>query len=98
MREFDGLVFTDEHLIRTSLEEDGEGFFIALFVRETAAPTNGRNPEEAGKIAGASADIIHKTRCLGKKKKMKSYFFSNMLRMLLYSSFHATKQTPLNLR
>ncbi|KAI5669655.1 hypothetical protein M9H77_19508 [Catharanthus roseus] len=87
-----------EHLIRTSLEEDGEGFFIALFVRETAAPTNGRNPEEAGKIAGASADIIHKTRCLGKKKKMKSYFFSNMLRMLLYSSFHATKQTPLNLR
>lgn len=62
-----------EHLLRTSLEEDGEGFFIALFTRKTDQKPN-----------KASAPTC-KTKPSSKKKVPVSYFFRNKFKMFLYS-------------
>lgn len=72
----------DEHLLRTSLEDDGEGFFIALFVRKADHKSN----KLPGNEQGASPRTTKINKSLSKKKLPVIYFFSNKFRMFLCSA------------
>lgn len=77
---------TDEHLLRTSLEEDGEGFFIALFTRKADQQKSQELSENQEGAASAETSYSKPPSEKKMKKVPVSYFFTNSFRMFLYSS------------
>ncbi|XP_027085362.1 25S rRNA (cytosine-C(5))-methyltransferase NSUN5 isoform X7 [Coffea arabica] len=74
-----------QHLLRTDLVEDGEGFFIALFVRKAD-----KRPQEYAE--SETCEGYRSKRFLRKKTEFVNYFFNNRFRMLLYPPFRLKKQ------
>ncbi|KAL3497451.1 hypothetical protein ACH5RR_040183 [Cinchona calisaya] len=68
-----------QHLLRTDLIEDGEGFFIALFTRKA----DHNRVETAEEIR----EGFSSRRYTKKKKKPVNYFFNKKFRMLLHPPF-----------